>query len=371
MFVRPYRTPNPTLAHDGALESWTNSRPTETDPDFDSIMGLDLPVTEFTPINLFIESSILEREIIATMRGHIMWAQSSRIQDAREFTLDADVDPELNNWRSVYASMREHMVNLSASDRQDEWRLGLPVMSNTRYSISTNLRSIIKLAKYFEYLAEVTVLSDRFNAFAQDLFWVAESCGMKRDHISAYHRYNILSESWESNIIGSCSFNGVHTITETIPLHLRAHIVRHRGVGFSDTLFQALCSPDIYRETISSLNVDATIHGTDAELSEIVAKRSCWIAHYGVWAGLLSEIEDCMTSSGSFLPCKDGKCPFDADVRLRTQGKDPNPPCPIHCTLNHIIPSTSQVADMYGMVLADKRSEEFWNPQIQNLDSKL
>ena len=64
-------------ARNSVLQSicaWDTSRP-DNDSNVSDIMALDLPVTEFARINIVIHSTMIEREIIASYRNHIMWGK--------------------------------------------------------------------------------------------------------------------------------------------------------------------------------------------------------------------------------------------------------------------------------------------------------
>jgi hypothetical protein len=342
-------------------KAWENSRPNEKKMvEFYDIIGLDLPVNEFAHVNLFIESSVVEREIFTTLRNHIMWAQTSRVQNVLEFDV-ADHPPAHTE---KYESIRERMVGLSKTERQDEYRLELPIISLTRYSVSMTVRGIVKAAMYFEYLSKMTVMKKLFKESADELYKVLRIIGVNRNDVSSYKLHKILSEDWVYTGESSTNVDGVVVVTAKLPFHLRAQLVRHRGIGIQDNLFGLLQDDSIWTKTFRDM-VTMTVYGTENDFKEVISKRSCWVAHYGAWSRFLGLVTNSM--SGSFLPCASGSCPFHADALLRFEGKDPNPPCPIHCDIMGLSPSDEQVEKMRNLVVVDRREIKFWFPKIEKV----
>jgi hypothetical protein len=368
MFVKVVNKPRPNQA----LIAWKNSRPTEQKAKFDRMIDLDLPVNEFTRVNLFIESTLIEREIIATMRNHVMWAQGSRVQDCLEFEIDYRTNPHFEQHHKHYELVRSNMRQQANSGvRQDDYRLELPIVSNTRYSISTDFRTIIKLAKYFSNLKyQCPIFSEQFQKFSNELFFAAMTVLGKAGQqnraqyiFSKYKAFDFLNKDFISPII-SGKLGSMISVSAKVPFHLRAHIIRHRGIWVKDNLLEIIKRDDIATLPMTvSMNVQ--ISGSESEMLEVVSKRSCWIANYSVWGGLLSKIEDNLSPESNPLPCKDGVCPWNADAMLRVEGNDPNPPCPIHMKLNKITPTDAQIVSMGKMIVDDKRSQKLWNKAIK------
>lgn len=359
-----------------ALLAWKNSRPTEGNATLTDMLDLDLPVNEFTRVNLFIESTLIEREIFATMRNHVMWAQTSRVQDCTLFEIDYDFNPNLVKHEELFERRRSAMIALSYSGtRQDDYRLMLPIFAKTKYSISTDVRSIIKLGKYFIELSKICHenLIDQFLSFGHELFDAAESIlAQQVEHktvMKVFDRMKPYDFLYRGDIEKVSSRQGsVITVSSTLPLHLRAQLVRHRAIHFTDNFLQFL-SLDILSESMTA-EISVQITGTVDELTEVISKRSCWVANYSVWSYLLRKIESNMPQTADFLPCKNGVCPFHGDVVLRYEGKDPNPPCPIHLDLNNLPLKPGMAESMVRMVTRDRRPVEFWHQKISKVIQK-
>jgi hypothetical protein len=351
-----------------SLVAWYFSRPKETEASLKEILALDLPVNEFVPLHLQIESTIFEREIIATMRDHVMWAQTSRVQDVLEFEVNYDDNSGLKYHAALYEDMRSKMkFEAQAGVPQDEYRLHLPMVSTTKYSINVSLRGIVKIAKYFRHLSYMCPqFSQQFRKFAGIIFNELESFfQMDIEKITRnYKPYHILNEELlaEGQQTGS-KIDGIIFNRGDLPLHLRAQLVRHRKINVKDGFFHLMKTEHGLQATLNTV-IPVISYGDKYDFIEVLEKRSCWVAHYRIWGSYLGNIEHQMDGVMS-LPCKNGTCPFSADAVLRFEGKDPNPPCPLHCTLNGLKPSLEQIERMEAMVINDNRSTTFWNPVIE------
>lgn len=358
-----------------ALIAWKNSRPAEKDAKLDRMIDLDLPVNEFAQVNLFIESTMIEREIIATMRNHVMWAQTSRVQNVLEFEIDYKLNPEFKKHEEHYELLRSKMREQAKSGiRQDEYRILLPVVSTTKYSISTNLRMLIKVGLYFHQLSEqVPSFEFQFVRFGWMLLEAAASAlndaGIKNaDKI--IHKYKPASILYDCNepipVAISSKIGTMITASANIPFTLRAQLVRHRNIHFQDEFLNFLKNKNVLSFTMQA-PVTVQISGSDAEMTEVLSHRSCWIANYSIWADLLSKIQRNLAPEADPLPCRDGSCPFHGDAVLRIEGKDPNPPCPVHMQLIGESATEDEVDAMKQMVVSDNRPESFWSEKIKEV----
>lgn len=341
--------------------AWQISRP-EANGDFDEVKGMDLPVNEFDILNIHIESTILEREIVATMRSHVMWAQTSRVQDVLSFKMHPLFKSE---WSE---QIRQRMIMESKTSRQDDYRLNLPVMSLVEYSISISVRKIIKLALYFDYLAEMFKNKEAFHKLflssAHSLKNILLSKGYAGVDLGGFKPIKILNETLlESN---NQSLGSYAVITESLPIHLRAQLVRHRDILMKDNLLSLI--QDSPNRTLKDVIPCQILIDKDSAI-DILSKRCCWIAQYNIWSELLNKIQELFDLEPQ-LPCQSRICPFDEDAKQRLDGLDPNPPCPRHMSLNKINPTESQVDDMAAMIIEDNRPVHFWQNEIVKLETK-
>jgi len=342
---------------------WHVSRPSlkYQDIDIEQIKKLDLPVNEFPTLVLEITSTILEREIITTDRNHTMWAQTSRVQNILEF----EYPTEFSTNKDFFESQRDLMIEASSTMRQDEYRSLLPIMSLTTYCIRISARDLIGLMKYFENFADKNShLRKRFLNVANSISLALSSLDYHEAHFKSYKAKALLKRvlSEENTLAGSFA-----VVTSTVPMALRAHMVRHRALHIADNLEQLLSSELIVTETLSmQLKIQVSGHVTD--FKSIVGKRSCWIAQYGLWKDFLNKASEIMNIGQSELPCSGGICPFKEDAMARLTDKDPNAPCPIHLRLEEIPASSEQIAEMRAQKEADKRPD-FWDEEINNFNN--
>ena len=109
------------------------------------------------------------------------------------------------------------------------------------------------------------------------------------------------------------------------------------------------------------------ISGHVDDLRKMVSSRSCWIAQYNIWKGVIKEIGSIMTIDTEDLPCADGVCPWKEDAAIRLTDKDPNAPCPIHVRLEGVTPNSLQIAEMHEQRFKDER-QDFWIDEINKLE---
>ena len=71
-----------------AIDAWLLSRDIKEDYNIESIVKVDAPVMEMPSALLNFENfTILEREIICSLRNHVVWARTSRVDDPRNFSV--------------------------------------------------------------------------------------------------------------------------------------------------------------------------------------------------------------------------------------------------------------------------------------------
>ncbi len=338
---------------------WDFSRPRGgKDTPIEDVLRIDAPVNDFPDVTMEIKSTIIEREVIASLRDHVMWAQGSRTEDAIKFTYAKN----LEGFSDVFENMRKNMImRKEAGDRQDNFRLCMPVLADTKYMVRLSIRTIAKLAKHFSMLGErhsrpydyiFTYAASNFIDILQDVL------GSKlASSTYDYAKVDItpqITVPCESGTIGDFI-----VVSTTAPFTLRTHLIRHRMVHVVDTL-------DAF---IGSLGAKATIGhaihfqacATRDTWRNIIKKRSCWMAHYDVWYDIIYIIQNELGES--LLPCEHGVCVDNADAELRYTDADPNPPCPIHAIMNNKNIDAEQYAEMLKLINTDQRGQ-FWSRKL-------
>lgn len=349
-----------------ASYAWKVSRPSSND-EYVDIANIDLPFNEFVNVHLEIQSTLIEREIFATFRRHVMWAQTSRVQNPLAFeVISSSINPNVGENPDHYEASRGIMIDLcDMGVRQDDYRIYLPLVSLTTYSISTDIRTIIKIAGYFEYLSVYSVsFREQFLHFSRLLlksinkFTTSNGIDTKNFKVD-----KILSEDYRHIGNEAKITNGVYIVDCEIPFHLRAQLVRHRNIGIRDNFFRMLKHENAHLFTMD-IPMSVQFFGDREAIESVVSKRNCWLANYKVWKDLLDVIND---SGNQILPCT-GKdfCPYAGDAQLRIEGKDPNPPCPKHMRLHGIRASEEQKEEIAKMIVLDSRNL-FWHDELRSL----
>lgn len=347
-----------------AEKVWKISRPL-SDSRFEDICDLDLPVNEFIPINLEIKSTLLEREIFTSFRRHKVWARSSRVEEPLDFeVVDETINPNVDRpIRAHLENIRNRMRVLAESEAQDDYRLIMPLMAMTTYSISTDYRSLMKTVNYFDHLStKIPHFGNQFADFSDMLFDIIKDISGK--HSLALDNFKMDSPLTEDyQYYGKSEFsNGVITANISVPFHLRAQLVRHRSIGFSDNLFELMTDSSIMGDSMDT-TVDMTIWGSVSDIQDIITKRNCWLANYKQWKNVISAIEQVMDGN-ALLPCSNSNnCPYHADAQLRIERKDPNPPCPRHMKLTNQVVDDIQRVEIKDMISRDER-QDFWLKEI-------
>jgi len=343
--------------------AWESSRPGIFADD--NLIKLDLPVNEFEDFYFEIESTILEREIFSSMRNHVMWAQTSRVTDPKEFCYP-ELLQKLEDSNGLFENARTSMQ--LSPDRQDEYRMFLPVLSLTKYCIRLSLRDLIKIGKLFLEMSEdISIHYDVrriFGAACSEIDSFILKTPYSKSDFSSYKTKTIKklnsNSELKSGIVGDYL-----TISETVPFSLFAQLQRHRSLLISSNLIDLFSKDSGIQDVNLGSDVNVSISGHISDWEEAFSKRSCWISHYGLWSDIISKIERYIGHDlDGFLPCKSGSCPFNGDAMLRVEGKDPNPPCPIHMRINKIAPTDDQFDEMRSMIYEDKRPQNFWHEKI-------
>lgn len=345
------------LDYGPAIKGWYNSRTEQADVTY--LYSVDAPVNEFpTALLEFVGMTIIEREIFTSARNHVVWARTSRVDDPTQFTVPHEFENKeyYHNQRSVMRTNRDSGMS------QDQWRLALPLVSHTSWTARMSFRDIIKMGRYFSYLAYhqriQKDLRPRFLMVADRLQDVIEKFmrSTAKAH-NAFHGMKLVKFLNEQNI-DNVNFATTHfrAVTAIIPIALRAQLVRHREIHFVDDFFALLCCKEVTTLLLRHTVRLQAIARTDV-WNAIIGKRGCWIAQADLWEPVVSRFE------GATLPCADGNCPYEVDASARlVAGADPNPPCPRYCNLKGI--DKSQYVQRMRDEATKRGMKEFWEREI-------
>lgn len=330
---------------DAIEEAWYVSRPNveRTSDALEGILKMDLPINELAHMTLVCKVPVLMREIITTMRDHIMWAMTSRnsnLTDEWEIYSDAMKFPTS---ALVIKELAEKLEKAQKSGQsQDKFRESLPLSYMTRFTYKVSLRSLGKLLIHLRWISrKYDTLNTLFDDFYSPLCESIKS-NVLPELASQYLKYfdNVVSSGKHINYNEFTPFEGdsvtsnesfINMNLNNIPVGLRAQLVRSRSIAIQDNLLEAFRSIGWHADSTMKLKV--SISSARSFLSELVEKRSCLIADADMWAPILKllnkELGDQVT-----LPCKKGQCAFHKDCMERLEGRDCGTPCPMHYILH-------------------------------------
>jgi hypothetical protein len=332
-----------------ATQAWRLSRDPDKLADWREVCRIDAPVTEMpSALCYFSGFTILEREVIASSRTHVMWARTSYVDDPLAYRLPEDLWA-LTKKRYHHETWEKMAAAKKSGDSQDDWRRLLPVGSETAFTMRLSYRDAVKYALYFDYLRAVggKKLPRRFGSASSSLYDLAKKF-LPRDYEGDFLGMDMtmpkLLNERPMTPIASSSISIVDAYqivvaTLTVPLWLRAHFVRHRPITFVDDLFQLLKRDDVLELSIAEPLTIQVAASRDV-WAALLGKRSCWIAGSTLsrekdpWQAIADEFGD------QVLPCADGTCPYRGDAMARVEGTyDRGAPCPRFIRLEGIDPT--------------------------------
>ena len=362
-----------------AAEAWRLSRDFDKSIEWEDIYTVDGPVNEFpSAVCHFRDFTILEREIFASNRTHVMWARTSFVDAPDKYTVPKDllihVDP------LIHRSMRVMMEKgKAAGEHQDRWRRYLPVSAETSFSYRISYRDAVKFAQYFDHLQLCCSKSlvNRFAAIEEELKCLVDKFTGSRERTKKavnmmrqsrfLHEGEITTERMARNgemyKVPSMSDTGsIVVATFEVPFWIRAHFVRHRPVTVADDLFSLLQSDNVLNLSINhpiKMQVAASIN----IWQQLLGSRSCWLTQSTLgdemdpWQAI---VEMFLQNGQGVLPCSGGTCPHHRDARNRLEGTDPGVPCPRYMNLNSI----DKTPWMEKLEHAAKSRGDFWLKEL-------
>lgn len=349
-------------------QSWCLSRHPDAAKHWSEVHTIDVPVNELAGATLhFSDFTILEREVFASLRNHVMWARTSHVDDPLAF----QVPPELQVRLANDVSRQRMQDERAAGGPQDEWRRHLPVTSETAWTARHSFRDLLKLVRYFEYLGRRPKLNyflkKRLDLVAEELFRVVKlfTEGDEVAAISAVDKTQFAKFLHEGDVPLTSSIHGLNfqVFRLEVPLWLRAQVVRHRPLAFVDTFFKDVLTDEAVLDKTIDAPVRMELSASREFWRSVLSKRTCWLAQDHLTKGRRDpwqEIIDANGFSEDMLPCAGGACPYHGDAAHRLDGSDPGVPCPIFCDIAKVDKAPYRAA----MLDAAQSRHEFWKGRI-------
>jgi len=359
------------LAMDGlhlAAESWRLSREEWVNYPWEDVYVTDCPATEMPSCVLHLhEITMIEREILAANRCHIIWARTS-VEHPIKYRVPVMLAKSIN--LKKHDRCREQMQEMKDQGlNRDEWRRLMPISAVTSLIMRMSWRDIIKYALYFDYLSTRVnpVLKELMERMRNQLLTIADKFTGHRDRTErTFSSMKLAKFLYEGKVEPAPlqSTQNFWIANIEVPLWIRAHMVRHRPLSIADEYFQMLQRDDILDMPINE-PLRMEIAATKDFWQTIISKRACWLlqttlsAEKDPWQSIIDYF-------GNFgqdvLPCADGHCPFHADAQLRVTDYDPGCPCPIHMKFNSI----DKTPYLEELRIAAKGRSPFWMDIIES-----
>lgn len=354
---------------EAATEAWRFSRDVLSPVRVEDVFKVDVPVCEMPScVMAMSEFTILEREVLLSPRSHVAWARTSHVDDPLEFRIPDELVPLIptdfvDHQRTLMRRGRD------AGQSQDEWREELPLMSMTSWEQRISYRDLVKITSYVASLSTderlVEAVRHRFlmlNALFRDVLnEFLGSYRMVNEALDTFQQVRFLCERPLAFAEGVTETEGHYAIRMSVPLWLRAQIVRHRNLSFVDDLFQVLTSPDVLVKTIRE-PMRMELSATKDFWQSVLSKRSCWLAQDSLSSrrDLWQRIIDQFGGGRELLPCAGGLCPYEGDAALRLTDADPGVPCPRYMNIKELDKNDYRV----DMDVAARSRATFWRAEI-------
>ena len=354
-----------TLEYHGSSEqivnAWKVSRPNDTTSTFEEIMKMDVPVNEFMVLNFTAKAPILIREVICSLRNHVVWARSSRVDDLNHWEIwQAISEDEIDECKELQGKM---FLEMGAA-HQDDFRRHLPVCYMTTFSFAMSLRDLAKFLRacldFGHYMLDdfAFTLMNAVSHRSPVLSRLLEAAVHNR-HYKPMPLIPTFKETGDGRI------GDFVVVSLEMSLSLRSQAIRHRSLIILDQLHLIFDEMSMASSMETKINSQIMMPKDFAE--ELVRKRSCWIAQTDLWKPVVEKVEKVIGASNEpLLPCNDGKCRFKIDNDLRKAGKDPSPPCPVAAKIEKetFAPAVVKAATEY----AGRRPHfSFWAKAIKDV----
>jgi hypothetical protein len=355
-----------------AAEAWRLSREVDKPVEWSEIAALDCPVNEMPSALLhFKDFTILEREIIASNRIHVMWARTSFVDKPDAYRIPEEMAASCDGKRHAEFLARMEAGKV-AGIHQDEWRVHLPLMAETSFCCRIGFRDVIKMGVYFTYLtssmkAASSDLARRFFKVAGAFNMVADQfTGSWKETLRVQKTFTLAKYLHEGRVseydmqpVGNFFVMGM-----TMPFWLRAHFIRHRPLSIVDDLLEKVIgNGDVMNLTIAT-PITMEVAASQQFWRTIASKRSCWLTQSTLrseidpWAKI---IERFGAAGPDMLPCSGGTCPQAKDAQLRVEGRDPGCPCIRYLDLGKIDSAPFKDQIEKALVSRPKFWSDMWN----------
>jgi hypothetical protein len=350
-------------------KAWGTSRPNDKTSKLVDVLKVDTPVNEIEDFILTVKCPIIFREMLFSLRDHVAWARTSRVDDLNRWEVYYQY-ADHPGVKECYKSMMSAQVRNEAQDNFREW---LPMVYLTSFTLKLSARTLIRFTQGINELRKSISLErspklwDMVNDFYKELRWAINQSIYQDLPIETYGAENIFPMCDNIDVANvSVMQEFVYCYVTDVPVSLRAQLVRHRPVMIRDTMRNFLTEDGVTMPIRSPVDVAMVMSLETAQ--NMVKKRNCWIAQEDLWSPIVKQLNKALgPSDGFILPCTNKtECPVAQDNQLRYDGKDPAPPCPIWCGMGAKPVTFNQRTDVLRYIEKRTNSTKFWQGQVQS-----
>lgn len=327
--------------NDQILDVWMKSRPHLDNSNFDAkkIKMMNLPVNGFNTITLFIESSILLRDLLFSFRPIEAWAMSNRTFKYNHDNLFLSDEVEFFGIDSsdLHKKLDEVIKCVINGEKQDYAKQRLPMMTSTRYCVQFSFRTLLSvlytfklhIPKYFELFRDHGIF---------DMIKISEEDFDLMNKVDLYYKVSISDE--EKSMCGKSSKMGdMFFVSEEVTCNLMAQFIRQHSSHIKNELWNKVSSDfENSLNMICNSNVQVVGYIDKYSMKNLTSTRTCWFAQMdkesnASWSVILGDLVEKMNPDEFIeqLPCHGdcNNCKIKGDMIPRVTRDEVNPPCPI------------------------------------------
>lgn len=326
---------------DDRMMAWLNSRPNiktvdRKDPETAHNMVADFGINDQCRITMQMRTSVLFRELVASLRGTNMWAQTSRVNPIFETEVSSE-------YVDTQAHIDSELLILEANDDfksgvpQDIARLKVPVTSSTCYLLGASLRTWVILCKILYQI------NTRISLMYLTIIWTEIQAALISVNATDYElelsNYKYDSKGLALNSLSvdvddivadnySTSAHGITVAKFTTTIGMAAQLARHQHNQFRSAIWNYFMTDEnSHAEYDLRSPVTVVVAMPHASYMTMLSHRSEWLADWGLWSSFVEAGTKHMTDD-EFMELLDDPMNYIGDNRQRIERTDPNLPDP-------------------------------------------
>jgi len=309
--------------------AWINSRPDfdHSNIDMDKIGSMDLSLNSLCMLTFKIQSSIVFRDFLFSIRPIFPWAQSLRSAPLKRENLHIS-----SEFWSGDSSIDAALKDIENGLPQDRARECLPMSLSTSYVVSMDFRTVCGLIKTIQEMD-----ADLFEIYGTKFERAIENIpGYKNNSVKAFTSAYLISKDEIAFSNKKAEMGDLIYGQYTLPYYFAAQFLRQsNGIVKTDIWNHILDFGyiDSFQYRSQSSECDIVFYIRKSAYHKLMSLRSHWFADWaGPWSVMIGDYIKNMTINDfwDFIPNGNGKPdPYYRDMVSRVTGEEHNLPCPI------------------------------------------